>query len=257
MEGGAVGHWHVAAATAAIAAATSRARLAHPTAQLVRQMLTPFFPYYTTCLCQPHCHLTQRTVYTHDDADMTGNAPLSKNVGRLSRAQVNARRAKVPRKGEKKVAEEKATTTKKTVGGAKNGGERTVPANKAVRYYQAESQTRQKIARKSNTTAKLRSSITPGTVLILLAGRFRGKRVVFLKQLASGLLLVSGPFKVNGVPLRRVNQAYVIATSTKIDVSSVEVRSISTLLLHAAACADADSVLPASPHSHTGRSRRS
>merc|ERR1712070_414681 len=94
---------------------------------------------------------------------------------------------------------------------------------KATRYYPAED-VKKKLNNHNNTTkqTKLRKTITEGSVLILLAGRYKGQRVVFLKQLESGLLLITGPYKVNGVPLRRVPQSYVIGTATKVDVSGVK-----------------------------------
>lgn len=156
---------------------------------------------------------------------MARSKELVPSVGRLSRSGVFAARALY--KGAKKTtaapAAEVPSTKEVQVGGAKNGGKRVVPTSKASRFYPAEDVRQPKKSRKSPKPASLRSSITPGTVLILLAGRFRGKRVVFLKQLESGLLLVTGPFKVNGVPLRRVNQAYVIATSTKVELSGFKV----------------------------------
>ncbi|KAL0211822.1 hypothetical protein RCL1_005448 [Eukaryota sp. TZLM3-RCL] len=54
---------------------------------------------------------------------------------------------------------------------------------------------------------RLRHPIVPGSVLILLAGRFRGKRVVFLKQMESGLLLVT---------------AFVMPTSTKVELPQMD-----------------------------------
>ncbi|PWN24750.1 hypothetical protein BDZ90DRAFT_234700 [Jaminaea rosea] len=155
---------------------------------------------------------------------MARNSDIAPYVGRLSRSAafgkkggyktVAARKPVAPKSEE--VAETKSKDLKK-------GGSRSIPVTKASRYYPAEDVKKPKASRKVSRPATLRKNIQPGTVLILLAGRFRGKRVVFLKQLESGLLLVTGPFKVNGVPIRRVNQAYVIATSTKVDLSGVSV----------------------------------
>merc|ERR1712021_131661 len=114
---------------------------------------------------------------------------------------------------------------KKAIGGSKNGKDREVPAVKAPKWYPADD-IKAKVPgdREANSrgVAKLKKTIKAGSVLIMLGGRFRGRRVVFLKQLASGLLLVTGPYSVNGIPVRRVNQAYVIATSTKVNVSKCD-----------------------------------
>merc|ERR1712224_370246 len=75
-------------------------------------------------------------------------------------------------------------------------------AKKAPRYYPAED-VKGKLGNHHNTRkqTKLRKSISAGTVVIMLAG----------------------PYKLNGVPLRRVPQSYVIATTTQVDVSKVSI----------------------------------
>ena len=58
------------------------------------------------------------------------------------------------------------------------------------------------------------------------------------------LLIGIGPYSANGVPLRRVNQRYVIATSTKVDLKGVDVSKIDDAFFAREAVSTKKEVLP-------------
>jgi len=160
---------------------------------------------------------------------MPRNYQLTPGVMRFSAARMYAKRgvwAKKPFPAVKKTVEKKAKFVVKKVNGDKNGGERKVAINKGPKLL-GEYRKTKRVSTKIHKTKKpssLRPSITPGTILIILTGRHKGKRVVFLKQLPkSGLLLITGPMKLNSTPIRRIAPAFVIATKTKVDVSGVKI----------------------------------
>merc|ERR1740133_170914 len=142
------------------------------------------------------------------------NVQISKGLYKFSKSAVGRRRSasykQLASKGTKFPKAKKAPAAE--------------PA-KFGKYYATEDLAVPRASNKSKRNpTKLRASITPGTILILLAGPQKGKRVVFLKQLNTGLLVVTGPFNLNGCPVRRVNQAYAIATETSIDISKVDTK---------------------------------
>lgn len=138
------------------------------------------------------------------------------------------RRATYRLKGTKRpvVKKEKTPITKvKKIGGPKNGGERIVNLKKPKANYPTKTFVKKRPAKGtfSRHVRNVRPNMKPGRILILLAGRHQGKRVVLLKALDSGLLLVTGPFGLNSCPLRRVSQRYVIACSTRLDLGDLKV----------------------------------
>jgi large subunit ribosomal protein L6e len=93
-----------------------------------------------------------------------------------------------------------------------------------VKWYPTEDKPKKQP--QAHNPARLRGGIKPGQVLILLAGSHQGNRVVFLKQLDGGQLLVTGPYKLNGVPLLRIAQSYTMPTSTFVNISGVSLPAI-------------------------------
>ncbi|XP_033207251.1 60S ribosomal protein L6 [Belonocnema kinseyi] len=156
------------------------------------------------------------------------NYDLGNGVYRFSRTRMFHKKAIykfLGKKTEKTVKPKKPLTIEKKIGGDKNGGVRTVLLKKRRASYPTSDPVTVHHSKKcfKDHSRYIRPSLTPGTICILVAGPHKGKRVVLLKHLKSGLLLVTGPFLINACPLRRTSQNYVIATSTKIDISEVKI----------------------------------
>lgn len=157
----------------------------------------------------------------------TRNYDLGCGVYRFSRTRMYHKKALYKFMGKKTAKTpkpKKKLTVEKPIGGDKNGGKRIVFLKKRTKSYPTANRIRRHPSKKcfSQHKRKCRASLKPGAIVILLAGAHKGKRAILLKQLPSGLLLVSGPFTLNGVPLRRIHQRYVIATSTVVDISGVK-----------------------------------
>lgn len=167
-------------------------------------------------------------------AKVVKNRDLGSGVLRWSRFKLkqknsyrlkNVKAARPARKAKKDPSKKVVVTVTKDIGGAKNGGKRVVKVIKNRASYATKNKVTSRPTRNyfKKHTRHTRRTLVPGKVLILLAGRHKGKRVVLLKVLQSGLLLVNGPFYLNSCPLRRISQRYVICTKTRVNLKGVTI----------------------------------
>merc|ERR1711879_239723 len=136
------------------------------------------------------------------------------------------------------------------VGGAKNGETRMVRVKKLTNNVPTVDAPAAGTSKNffSGHVRKVRASLTPGTVAIVLAGVHKGKRVVVLKQLGTGLLLVTGPHNLNDKYFARVKaekskkegdifeakkEAYKPSEQRKADQAAVDTQVLAAIKGHA------------------------
>merc|ERR1711879_1129489 len=174
------------------------------------------------------CRIEKPTMAKNKNVGKPRNYALESGVYRFGKSKTYHKKAVykfIKKKTAKKAAKPQPTFIEKKINGAKNGGTRMV----RVKRLTGDVPTLEKAAKGTSVNffskhkRSLRDTLKAGTVAIVLAGAHKGKRVIVLKQLASGLVLVTGPMKLNGCPMRRINQNYLLATQTSVNISAVKV----------------------------------
>ena len=74
-----------------------------------------------------------------------------------------------------------------------------------------------KLLNKFSQNKEMTSDLKPGSVLILLSQKLLGKKAILINTTESGLLVVTGPFSINGISLRRVNKKYTMDSGATLD----------------------------------------
>merc|ERR1711981_1545100 len=174
------------------------------------------------------CRIVKPTMAKNKNVGKPRNYALESGVYRFGKSKTYHKKAVykfVKKTTPKKAAGTKPTFVEKPVKGDENGGKRMVRVKRlrsdVPTYVRPGRGTSKQFF--SKHARSLRPSLQEGTIAIVLAGAHKGKRVVVLKQLASGLVLITGPMKLNGCPMRRINQIYLLATENALDVSTVKV----------------------------------
>jgi ribosomal protein L14E/L6E/L27E len=72
-----------------------------------------------------------------------------------------------------------------------------------------------------------------GSILILLTKKYLGRKAILLNTTESGLFVISGPYLINGISIRRVNEKYTLYSGAKVNLECKNLTSTRINFIHA------------------------